>query len=200
MKYIYTILVFAALLFSEPLITDALINKADALHGRFVKARLNALGELVQKLQNKPKAEMLKQVNIFFNRAKYKEDIDIYGSSDYWATPYEFLINDAGDCEDFVIAKYLTLIELGFSKDKLYLTYVRIEGRDDAHMVLTYFETKNSMPLVLDNFNKRLLPASQRADLKPVYNFNPNLLEEGKKTHAHRQWDDLIKRFKEKKL
>jgi hypothetical protein len=39
-------------------------------------------------------------------------------------------------------------------------------------MVLTYFKTPKSIPLVLDNYNKRILPATKRRDLIPIYSFN----------------------------
>ena len=44
---------------------------------------------------------------IFFNSVKYSDDKDIYGINDYWASPYEFLARDRGDCEDYAIAKFL---------------------------------------------------------------------------------------------
>lgn len=160
MKFLCAVLAIAILLCGAPLVTQALLERVDAVHGRFAKARFKALGELLEELRFAPALEQLKQVNSFFNRVRYKEDKELYGVSDYWATPYEFLGRDAGDCEDFVIAKYFALVELGISRDKLYFTYVRIQGREEAHMVLTYFETKDSIPLVLDNFNKRLLPVN----------------------------------------
>lgn len=43
--------------------------------------------------------------------------MDIYTTSDYWATPYEFLARDKGDCEDYVIAKYFALLHLGIKKN-----------------------------------------------------------------------------------
>jgi hypothetical protein len=39
-------------------------------------------------------------------------------------------------------------------------------------MVLAYFPTSDSEPLVLDNIRKTIQPASDRSDLLPVYSFN----------------------------
>jgi hypothetical protein len=39
-------------------------------------------------------------------------------------------------------------------------------------MVVAYLETPSAEPLVLDNLNKEILPASRRNDLQPVYSFN----------------------------
>ena len=63
--------------------------------------------------------------------------------------------------------------------DQLRLTYVRLRmpgGRSQAHMVLTWYAEPTAIPLVLDNVNPRVLPASQRNDLKPVFSFNNNQL------------------------
>jgi predicted transglutaminase-like cysteine proteinase len=200
MKILLVFIITTFLLYSESLVTNSLIAKVEKEYGRFAKARFEALQKKLISLKDASTEEKLKEVNIFFNRVGYGEDNEIYAKSDYWATPYEFLARDKGDCEDYVIAKYFALKELGIPANKMYFTYVRVEGYESAHMVLTYFETKQSMPLVLDNLNKRLLPAAQRSDLKPVFNFNPNILNGDKDTNAHRQWDDLMKRFKEKKL
>jgi predicted transglutaminase-like cysteine proteinase len=78
----------------------------------------------------------------------------------------------AGDCEDYSIAKYFTLKELGVAEDKLRITYVKAIKIDQAHMVLTYFENKRAIPLVLDNLVIDIKPATQRQDLVPVYSFN----------------------------
>ena len=84
----------------------------------------------------------------------------------------EFLGKDKGDCEDYVISKYFALLYLGVSSKKLFFTYVRSTKFKAAHMVLTYFKTPRSEPLILDNNNQKIFPASKRKDLRPIYNFN----------------------------
>ena len=39
-------------------------------------------------------------------------------------------------------------------------------------MVVTYFPEPGAVPLVLDNINPAIKPATQRKDLLPVYSFN----------------------------
>jgi predicted transglutaminase-like cysteine proteinase len=84
----------------------------------------------------------------------------------------------AGDCEDYVIGKYFSLIALGVPTSKLRFVYVRarIGGPESteqiAHMVLGYYPTPNSIPLVLDSLVSSIMPASQRRDLVPVFSFN----------------------------
>lgn len=114
----------------------------------------------------------LQAVNDFFNRLRFADDSALWGVSDHWATPFEFLVKNAGDCEDFAIAKYFSLIHVGVPEERLRLTYVKALDYDQAHMVLTYFATPRATPLVLDNLNPHILPATERTDLQPVYSFN----------------------------
>ncbi len=93
---------------------------------------------------------------------------------DYWASPKEFLIAGYGDCEDYVIIKYFTLIKLGFDKDKLFLTTVHEKFIGGYHMVLSYFKTKGESPLILDNLSFRILPLQTRKDLKADIFINTN--------------------------
>jgi len=125
--------------------------------------------------------ERLKLVNDFFNRQiVFSDDPTVWGLDDYWATPLETLGKGAGDCEDFVIAKYFSLSYLGVPIDKMRLTYVkaRIGGAgssiSQAHMVLTYYSQPDAEPLVLDNLIGDIRPASRRPDLTPVFSFNSN--------------------------
>lgn len=122
---------------------------------------------------------LLRDVNQFFNqRYQFVDDIDLWKQPDYWATPLESMARGAGDCEDYTIAKYFTLRELGVAPQKLRLTYVkaRIGGAGStvtqAHMVLAYYADPAAEPLILDNLITTIRPASQRADLQPVFSFN----------------------------
>ncbi|UXY14235.1 transglutaminase-like cysteine peptidase [Chitiniphilus purpureus] len=123
--------------------------------------------------------ERLERINGFFNRhLAFLDDQVLWNEADYWATPLEAIGRAAGDCEDFAVAKYFSLIEAGVEKNKLRLTYVkaRIGGPTStvtqAHMVLTYYATPQAEPLVLDNLIGEIRPASRRPDLLPVFSFN----------------------------
>ena len=52
------------------------------------------------------------------------------------------------------------------------MTYVKAVKLNQAHMVLAYYPRPNAEPLVLDNLEDTVRPASQRKDLVPVYSFN----------------------------
>ena len=67
---------------------------------------------LLARLAREPRREQLRAVNLFVNRWPYRPDQDTYGRRDHWATPLEFFAN-SGDCEDYAIAKYVSLRRLG---------------------------------------------------------------------------------------
>ncbi|GEB72783.1 transglutaminase-like cysteine peptidase [Pseudoalteromonas carrageenovora] len=127
--------------------------------------------------QNKPEQQQILIVNDFFARnLRYQTDILLWKQNDYWATPLETLGRGLGDCEDYAIAKYISLRALGVSDDKLRLIYVKAKlagsNKTQAHMVLGYFATPNAQPLILDSLITKVLPAAKRVDLSPVFSFN----------------------------
>lgn len=135
--------------------------------------------KLLQSSADQAAPAQLRRVNDFYNRRiRFGEDQSIWGQSDYWATPMETLGRGAGDCEDFAIAKYFTLLLLNVPDEKLRLIYVqaRLGGVNSsitqAHMVLAYYPSPEAEPLILDNLIDDLLPASRRQDLLPVFSFN----------------------------
>jgi predicted transglutaminase-like cysteine proteinase len=127
----------------------------------------------------------LDALNQFFNRRiMSREDIDVWGQVDYWASPMEMMEKGAGDCEDFAIAKYFSLVALGMPIQKLRLVYVRAQiggpgGAVQAHMVLAYYPAPNAEPLILDSLITDVRPASRRPDLAPVFSFNSEGLWQG---------------------
>jgi predicted transglutaminase-like cysteine proteinase len=157
------------------LITDAQIARLAQQFGPIAKTRLFAWREILTapKYKKLPEQQKLELVNDFMNQTPFLSDRQHWGKEDYWATPIEFLSTNGGDCEDYSIAKYFTLRALGVPDDKLRITYVKeLVIYNEAHMVLAYFPTPDSEPLVLDNINKTIQPASNRSDLLPVYSFN----------------------------
>ncbi|MCL7486568.1 MAG: transglutaminase-like cysteine peptidase [Desulfobulbaceae bacterium] len=116
--------------------------------------------------------QKLKAVNAFFNGFDFVEDRYLWGSDDYWATLSETLGKNAGDCEDFTIAKYFTLRELNISHEDMRLTYVISVKTKEPHMVLTLRVDSSRELIVLDSQNNALLPVSRRHDLVPVFSFN----------------------------
>lgn len=152
--------------------------------------------------------DKLKRVNEFFNHhIQFGDDQAIWGQSDYWATLLETLAKGKGDCEDFTIAKYFTLLDADIPNEQLRLIYVkaRIGGPDSsviqAHMVLAYYATPDADPIVLDNLISELRPARRRPDLQPVFSFNSQGIWSGGAANTGpagqsklSRWNDLLKR------
>jgi len=162
--------------------------------------RLHALAE------NAPIDRQLAMVNRFFNRAEFVDDIDHWGEEDYWATPVELLSTNGGDCEDFAIAKYLTLKAMGVPDEQMRVVYVKSLELDQAHMILAWYQTPGAEPLILDNLTNDIKTASQRPDLEPVYSFNGEGLWRNKSTGEHarigdagelERWRDLKRRLED---
>lgn len=149
-----------------------LLSDIEEQYGDYARQQVTYWNKLIT--ENKKASELVKLnlVNAFFNKLDFVNDIDHWGTEDYWATPLQMLTSNGGDCEDFSIAKYFTLRELGIPAERLRLTYVKAVELNQAHMVLTYYAAPDAEPLVLDNLTKEILPSSERKDLLPVYSFN----------------------------
>lgn len=155
---------------------NAIGSRTRQLYGASTPAAQQRIDQWVALVNNPPQGttlQKLERVNQFFNqRMAFRDDTRVWGEKDYWATPIEFLRKGAGDCEDFALAKYFTLREIGIPASQLRITYVKALQLNQAHMVVTWYATPEAIPLVLDNLKNVILPATQRADLLPVYAFN----------------------------
>ncbi|MFG6489076.1 transglutaminase-like cysteine peptidase [Roseateles sp. BYS78W] len=150
--------------------------------GPRVAEQAQALVQQIERSGTQDELLRLKDINDFFNRRlAFKDDSVVWGVPDYWATPLESLEKRAGDCEDYAIAKYFSLAASGVPTAKLRMVYVRarLGGQSLAHMVLAYYPQPGAEPLILDNLRPEVLPASQRADLTPVFSFNTEGLWQG---------------------
>lgn len=169
---------------------------------------LGAWSSMLDASRNLEDEKKITQVNDFFNKhIRYTDDVTLWQKTDYWATPLETLGVRAGDCEDFTIAKYISLLELGVPTEKLRLIYVRarIGGpqskRFQAHMVLGYYSSPDAVPQILDNLVSIIEPATKRPDLHPVFSFNSEGLWVGNSTQSQAdptarlsRWRDLLAR------
>lgn len=162
--------------------------------------------KLIEEVKGLPDADKLNKVNTFFNRrVLYKSDQEAYGQEDYWATPLEFVGRGMGDCEDFAISKYMTLLFLGVKNENLRLVYVRLKTGNTApiaHMVLGYYAQPTEEPVILDNMVSSIRPASMRPDLSPVFSFNSEGLWAGAATTSSAdptvrlsRWRDVLERM-----
>ena len=181
-------------------ISESQLNSISSKYGSSGKNRVEAWDSMIESSKNESLLNKIKNVNDFFNQITYKTDAAHWKQKDYWATPFEFMGTGAGDCEDYAIAKYFSLVKLGMPDDKLRITYViykKTNSRfEQAHMVLTYYHKTGAEPVILDNINRTLQLASKRNDLKPVYSFNASGLWQAKTKGDTRVGDNNLKSWK----
>ncbi len=189
------------------------LDKTQALaqqrYGARAAETVGAWRRLIEESRVLPDNDKLTKVNAFFNRRMlFEDDIVVWQQVDYWATPLEFMGKGTGDCEDFAIAKYITLQMLGIGKERLRLIYVRAKigsTTSIAHMVLGFYPQPTEEPQILDNLITSVRPASQRSDLTPVFSFNSDGLWVGGAMAADpttrlSRWRDVLDRMRQEGL
>jgi len=124
---------------------------------------------IITSAANLERADQIKAVNDFFNRWPYKLDREVYGMSEYWATPKEFMTR-SGDCEDYSIAKYFALRTLGFAKEELRVVILMDEIRGIGHAILAIY-VENDI-LVLDSLSNLILSHTRYKQYIPQYSMN----------------------------
>jgi predicted transglutaminase-like cysteine proteinase len=213
--FVLTFIFVICIFFSEPSkvenslqLQPFMLERIEHIYGAAARQRFVAWQKLMDTGKTIPELDKLQQVNDFFNRnIEFVADLVVWLKNDYWATPVELLAKGAGDCEDFSIAKYFTLIEIGVDESKLRITYVKALKLNLPHMVLTYFKSPKAVPLVLDNINPDISLATDRSDLLPVYSFNGSSLWLAKIKGSGQMvgnsdrlnlWNDLKRRMLEK--
>ena len=126
-----------------------------------------------RKLQRsaRPLARMdkLHAVNRFFNRWPYKTDREVYGRSEVWASPTEFMTR-SGDCEDFAIAKYFALRQLGFRDDELRIVVLFDRIRNIGHSILAVYGPNEV--LILDSLSNFITSHMRYRHYIPQYSMN----------------------------
>jgi predicted transglutaminase-like cysteine proteinase len=158
---------------------------AAAKQGPRAVAAVRDLQVVLVSVQAATESEQLQAINQFYNRrVLFMDDTEVWGQNDYWASPLETLGQGRGDCEDYAIAKYFSLLALGMPSARLRLVYVRAQiggpgGPTQPHMVLAWYEAPGTEPLILDNLIGDVRPASRRPDLVPVFSFNSDGLWQG---------------------
>ncbi len=192
-------------------VTPALMGHFARLFGAGAPARIDgwkgftrdATDRLAPGREGSGEAGLLRPVNGYFNRSRAVVDLEHWGFEDYWATPAEFLASGGGDCEDYAIAKYFMLRELGVPIGRLRMVYVKSGRSGVPHMVLAYYSAPGADPLILDNLQRSIERASERPDLIPVYLFNDDdleILQRGAPTsrfdaHSNRKWQEVLARL-----
>lgn len=134
---------------------------------------------------------VLRAVNEFFNRVSLRPLAVGKVREARWATPDEFARGKGDPPADYVIAKYYALTSIGVPAGCL---RVFIVGRRDfagAHYVLAYYRAVDAMPMILDHLDPEIRSAEERADIRPIYSFDPD----GAAGVRHRMWREMSERI-----
>ncbi len=126
--------------------------------------------KLLKQLDGKPVGEQIDGVNHFFNAIAYVPDVENYGTGDYWQTPYE-LMEFGGDCEDYAIAKYISLKRLGVAEKDMRILVVKDGNLGDIIHAVLEVETAGGTQ-ILDNQEKAVLPINQVMHYSPIFAIN----------------------------
>jgi predicted transglutaminase-like cysteine proteinase len=114
---------------------------------------------------------MASEVNTLMNKVRYIGDKRNWGRSDYWETPIEFL-SYGGDCEDFAIAKYVSLRALGVPDSLMRVAIVKDLQKGIPHAILVVYTEDG--PMILDNQIKDVTAADEIHHYKPIFSINRN--------------------------
>lgn len=152
-------------------------TKWTSMFGRFEKVAAQPNGQQaindwkrdLQAYQGQSLRQMAEGVDRLINKTPYVEDSNNYGQSDYWATPVEFF-NRGGDCEDYAIAKYVSLRALGVPEDRMRVAIVQDLQKNIPHAILIVYTDEGA--LILDNQSKRTLTANSVNHYKPIFSIN----------------------------
>jgi len=100
----------------------------------------------------------LNRVNSLVNEWPYADDTANYGG-DHWASPNEFLTQH-GDCEDYAITKYASLLRLGFPEESMRIVVVQDRQAANAMHAILAVDLQGTT-YILDNQNTLALPDNQ---------------------------------------
>ncbi len=120
-------------------------------------------------LRDKTPLEQVYAVNKYMNTRRYITDPKNWGKKDYWATPVQFLIR-FGDCEDYSIAKFMSLKILGFPETKMRVAAVKDLNLKVGHAVLVVF--LDGKTYLLDNQIKKVVETKTVTHYEPVFSLN----------------------------
>ena len=172
MKIVSIFFLFLSIAKAEFYLSNEMKDSLEKSYSQEAVTRALLLVDLMNELEGKSLKTRLIKVNNFFNDMPYRSDKKLWNRSDYWANRMEFIGKGAGDCEDYAFAKYFTLVQLGIDRKQLRAFYCKSLTYNQAHMVLAFFSPKKRVPFILGNYNYKILPSTQRKDLKPIKVYN----------------------------
>jgi len=124
---------------------------------------------LIEPLRDLEPLEQIRRVNAILNRIQYVQDDRNWGVPDYWETPGQFLTRN-GDCEDYAIAKYAALRDLGWPVDSLRIVVLQDMNLNIPHAVLAV--RLEPEWYILDNQISVPMTDDRIKHYRPVYSIN----------------------------
>jgi predicted transglutaminase-like cysteine proteinase len=137
--------------------------------GPFNKCFLQKWKHYLGEIQSYSALDKLREVNRFANYAPYITDPVNYGVADYWATPRQFLSKD-GDCEDYAITKFYSLLTLGIPGDQMRVVVLNDLNLRIAHAVLVVYV--DGVAWLLDNQIRDVVRADTVRHYRAIYSVN----------------------------
>jgi predicted transglutaminase-like cysteine proteinase len=120
-------------------------------------------------IANETPGIQLQKVNAYLNQYAYILDPVNYGKKDYWATPRQFMYR-TGDCEDYAISKYVSLIHLGWPKEDMRIVVLQDLNLGIPHAILVVYVQGKAY--VLDNQIPQVIEANRIKHYKPIFSIN----------------------------
>ncbi len=143
--------------------------KGDCKSEQFNRCHYEQWVKFLLSIKDKDKLTQINAVNAYMNKSKYITDSTNWGKKDFWATPGEFMAK-FGDCEDYAIAKFMSLWLLGFRDDDMRVVAVKDMNLKVGHAILVVFVEGKA--LVLDNQIKQVVAAERVRHYQPVFSIN----------------------------
>lgn len=143
--------------------------RADCQAGLFDRCPLKEWDAFLASIKGLDRARQIREVNTYLNRNRYILDIVNWKVSDYWASPIQFMERN-GDCEDYAIAKFMSLRALGFANEQMRIVVLRDLNLKIAHAVLVV--DQGGHRYVLDNQIRDIVPDTIIRHYKPIYSVN----------------------------
>lgn len=145
-------------------------NNPDCATKTFNRCHYDEWQRFIESTRPLPRDRQLAAVNTFFNKRRYIVDPINWGVSDYWTTPGQFFDRN-GDCEDYAIAKYMTLRDLGWPMAAMRVVVVQDMNLNLVHAILAV-DTDAGKRLILDNQLAVMVEPKRIKHYRPIYAVN----------------------------
>lgn len=178
MRFLILLFVFfSTSILAEEYATKNEIKQLQQEYGGRSGERLSNWNRLMKSIESKSALYQAKSINRYFNQYRYKydtivEDNKVIRGGDNWRTFKNFIGQLGGDCDDYALAKYHSLVKLGIDKEKLQIWVGAYRGKRLNHMVLAYYIDNSNDPIILDNNTRTTVRYSKRTNFKPWFHIN----------------------------